>query len=107
MDKNYFVKIEVCSVICLGEYLVTGGAKRLVIVRSVHQLAVVRQIDGSCDHGFGRRLSPFPSPIYSLVLSRHERHLLVGLQTGEICVLALDAGYLRERLQRKLANLGF
>jgi hypothetical protein len=31
----------------------------------------------------------------------------VGLQSGEVCMFALDGQYLRERLQHKLANLGF
>jgi hypothetical protein len=30
----------------------------------------------------------------------------VGLQSGEIRVLALDSAYLRRRLQRKLRDIG-
>jgi len=33
--------------------------------------------------------------------------MLVGLENGEVYFLAPDANYLRERLMRKLQNLGF
>lgn len=51
-------------------------------------------------------IDAFPSPIRSLHLTRQERHLLVGLETGELRVLAHDSDYLRARLHRKLQELG-
>jgi hypothetical protein len=45
-------------------------------------------------------------PVNSLHLTKLERHLIVGLQSGEIRVLAHDGNYLRYRLQRKLTELG-
>jgi hypothetical protein len=52
------------------------------------------------------KIEPFSSPIRSLQLTRQERHLLVGLETGEMRILAHDSDYLRERLHRKLQDLG-
>jgi hypothetical protein len=52
------------------------------------------------------KIEPFSSPIRSLALTRNERHLLVGLETGEMRILAHDPDYLRERLHRKLQELG-
>ena len=50
------------------------------------------------------------SPIRSLHFSGrdsyHERLLLVGLESGEMKVLAQDSDYLRQRLQRKLTEIG-
>lgn len=48
----------------------------------------------------------FRSPIRSLLLTRRERHLIVGLQSGEVRVLTLDSSYLRRRLQKKLKEIG-
>jgi hypothetical protein len=60
-------------------------------------------MDGSTpDH----QIDVFPSPIRALRLSRQERQLLVGLETGELRVFAHDSEYLRERLHRKLIELG-
>lgn len=53
------------------------------------------------------RIPPLPSTIRSLVLTAGERHLLVGLETGEMRVLAPDAAYLRSRLKKRLEALGF
>jgi len=60
-------------------------------------------LDGStADYNF----AAFPSPIRTLHLTRAERHLLVGLESGELRVLAHDPDYLRERLHFKLEELG-
>ncbi len=60
-------------------------------------------LDGSTpDH----RIEPFPSPIRSIQLTKQERHLLVGLESGEMRILSHDSDYLRERLHRKLQELG-
>ena len=52
----------------------------------------------------------FDSPIRSLQLVRryriHEGWLLVGLESGEMKVLAQDSDYLRRRLQSKLVTIG-
>jgi hypothetical protein len=53
------------------------------------------------------QVSRFPSPIHSLALSHLERHLLVGLESGEVCVFFLDATYLRRRMHKNLSDLGF
>lgn len=52
------------------------------------------------------QIDVFPSPIRSIHLTRQERHLLVGLETGELRIMAHDPDYLRERLHRKLQELG-
>lgn len=51
-------------------------------------------------------INAFPSPIRSLHLTKLERHLIVGLETGEIRVIAHDSEYLRDRLHRRLQDLG-
>ena len=61
-------------------------------------------VDGSCD---SQRVPPFPAPIRSICMSENERHLMVGLQNGEVYVLAPDSNYLRQRLQKQLEYLGF
>ncbi len=59
--------------------------------------------DGSMDEN---NISAFASPVRSLYLTAHERHLLVGLESGEMRILAQDSDYLRQRLQRKLIEIG-
>lgn len=60
-------------------------------------------LDGSMDENV---IPPFASPIRSLYLTKMERHLLVGLESGELRILAQDSDYLRQRLQRKLIEIG-
>lgn len=97
-----------------GKVLVTGGTACLVVFRWVHNLELANDgprkglecvLDGSTatDH---QLQAPFPSPIRALHLSKQERHLLVGLETGQMRVLAHDPDYLRERLHFKLEELG-
>ena len=45
-------------------------------------------------------------PIRSLHMTRLERHLIVGLESGEMRILAQDPNYLRLRLQNKLMESG-
>jgi WD40 repeat protein len=95
-----------------GMVLVTGGSACLITFRWVHTLELANDgprhglesiLDGStADY----QIDVFPSPIRSIHLTRQERHLLVGLETGELRVLAHDPDYLRERLHRKLQELG-
>ena len=61
--------------------------------------------DGSSDE-VANVYAPFNSPIRSLRLTRHERHLIVGLQNGEVRILAQNSDYLRQRLQKKLIEIG-
>ncbi len=49
---------------------------------------------------------PFSSPVRSLYMTKNERHLLVGLESGDLRILAQDSDYLRQRLQRKLQEIG-
>lgn len=50
---------------------------------------------------------PFGCAVRSIALTENERQLLVGLDDGLLYILALDAQYLRDRLQRRLNSLGF
>lgn len=60
-------------------------------------------LDGSVE---GDVDNVFSSPIRSIFLSGKERHLIVGTESGEIRVFAQDSDYLRQRLQRKLEEIG-
>jgi hypothetical protein len=48
----------------------------------------------------------FTSPIRSMYFTKHERHLIVGTENGEIRIFAQDSDYLRQRLQVKLEEIG-
>merc|ERR1712083_567070 len=74
-----------------GQYLMTGGER--VIIRTVSNLQVThkfKKLDGA---------------IRSLELTPDEQHILVGLQTGELCIWALNEQYLRKRFLVRLGNL--
>jgi len=60
-------------------------------------------LDGSMSDN---NIEPFSSPVRSMYLTRSERHLLVGLESGEMRILAQDSDYLRQRLQSKLMEIG-
>jgi hypothetical protein len=72
--------------------LLTGGERCLVVMRWVHNLQLAKDgprmgqeavLDGKeGDQG------PFGSPIRSLYLTSKERHLIVGLESGDIRILA-------------------
>lgn len=95
-----------------GRVIVTGGSSCLVVFRWVHTLELAHDgprqgfeavLDGSMqESGHG----PFDSPIRALHLTKLERHLIVGLESGELRILAQDSAYLRQRLQRKLIEIG-
>ena len=89
---------------CLSEdhkVLITGGERCLVVLRWVHKLTLAddgpRQgleavFDGRGEYQ-GPFMSkeyqgPFMSPIRSLYLTLKERLLIVGLESGEIRILA-------------------
>lgn len=77
-----------------GHVLVTGGDRQLCI-RSTHDFAILK-----------RDKNP-QSTIRSLATTTDEQHLLVGLQTGQMLVYALDAKFLRDKTLQKLTDLGF
>jgi hypothetical protein len=95
-----------------GHVLLTGGDNCLVVLRWVRNLELAKDgprrnfeavLDGSMkDIGF----EAFNSPVRSLYMTKQERHLLVGLESGELRILAQDSDYLRQRLQRKLQEIG-
>ena len=58
-------------------------------------------LDGASDDA-----EAFASPIRALHLTQNEKLLLVGLESGEMRILAQDSDYLRQRLQRKLVEIG-
>lgn len=60
-------------------------------------------LDGSMEE---TNVTAFTSPIRSLHLSKQERLLIVGLESGEMKILAQDSDYLRQRLQTKLVEIG-
>ena len=83
-----------------GNVLITGGSHCLVVFRWVRTLqladngprkGMVVVVDGS---SIVYQLPPFASPIRSLYLTRRERHLIVGLESGELRILAQDPEYL-------------
>jgi len=70
----------------------------------MYDLKLIQEFDGSDER---RGIRAFNSAVHSLAMSKDEMHLLVGLGNGEVCIYTPDAQYLRERLQKKLSNLGF
>jgi WD40 repeat protein len=104
---------EKLNVMILSEdntVVLTGGERCLVVLRWVNSLTLANTgsrygleaiIDGDNDDK-----GPFSTPIRSLHLTQFERHLIVGLESGHIRILAHDAEYLKQRLQSKLLFLG-
>lgn len=111
-----------------GNVLLTGGTKGEVVfywVRSLEHAdnaqrkgfpAVLNgsvtptDLAGESSANSAQAINPdeqkFSSTIRSLKLTRLERHLLVGLQNGKMHILAQDSDYLRQRLQKKLVEIG-
>ena len=96
-----------------GKVLLTGGNKCVVILRWVLSLKLANDhgregldavVDGSCA---GSSFQPFDSPIRSLLLTAREHHLVVGLHSGRIRVLAHDSEYLRVQVLARLQRTGF
>ncbi|RHY29888.1 hypothetical protein DYB32_004772 [Aphanomyces invadans] len=85
-----------------GQYAMVGGRGQTVVVYRLHDMHVVLEFDGS-----ERATRGFQSAIHSICLSKDEMHLVVGLANGDACVYTPNAEYLRERLQKRLTNLGF
>ena len=93
-----------------GNYLITGGTSRIVKVHDIrNSLVEARRINGYMKSSplLPQGLPAFESSIHSLSLTPKERHLVVGLSNGCVRILALDAQYLRDRLQERLSSLGF
>ena len=101
-----------------GKVLMTGGARSLIMLRWVKSLRLADDgarygleavIDGSGGHDEGSPESkpPFDSPIRALYMTAKEEHLVVGLQSGHIRILAQDSSYLRQRLHKRLMITGF
>ena len=95
-----------------GNVLITGGDSCLVVLRWVRTLELADDgprtgfaavLDGSLDSG---AIQPFDSPIRSLYLTPQEMHLIVGDEQGHLRILVQDSDYLRQRLQRKLMEIG-
>ena len=74
--------------------LITGGERGLIVMRWVHSLELSNVgskwdfesvLDGSNAEEFQK---PFNSPIRSIYLTQQERHMIVGLESGEMRILA-------------------
>jgi hypothetical protein len=97
-----------------GQVLITGGENCLVVFRWVHTLELANDgprkgleavLDGLIEDIEGDK-QILTSPIRSLYLTKLERHLIVGTEMGEVRVFAQDSDYLRQRLQKKLEEIG-
>jgi hypothetical protein len=62
--------------------------------------------EGPLGAGGTLQVPPFSCAIRSLLLTASERHLVVGDEEGNVRVLVQDSDYLRDRLQRKLIEIG-
>lgn len=109
-----------------GTVLLTGGDSCLVVMRWVRTLELANDgprkgldaiINGESQFKVASNNSSvaasedkvklnFNSPIRSLYFTKFERHLIVGMENGEIRILSQDSDYLRDRLQRKLIEIG-
>jgi WD40 repeat protein len=84
--------------VCLSEdhkVIITGGERGLLVLRLVHSLELSHVgsklefdsiIDGRSQDDNDQK--PFASPIRSIYFTKQERHLIVGLENGEIRILA-------------------
>ena len=95
-----------------GNVLIAGGDAALITMRWIRSLELANDgprtgsptvIDGKHNESDS---APFESAIRSIELTKYERHLIVGFDSGDICVLTIDPEYLRKRLKNKLFNLG-
>lgn len=77
-----------------NKVLITGGERALLVMRWVHSLELSNVgskwdfesvIDG---RNVEEEQKPFNSPIRSIYLTKQERHLLIGLESGELRILA-------------------
>jgi hypothetical protein len=94
-----------------GRVVLTGGDNGLVIFRWTHSLLVANTgprtgLECVLD-GADETIPPFLCPVRSLLLTQQERLLIVGLENGEVRIIAQDSEYLRERLMCNLEDIGF
>jgi len=110
--KNITERLHCLTLSQDGNVLITGGDSCLVVLRWVRTLELANDgprtgleavIDGSLDTG---AIPPFTAPIRSIYLTAQEMHLIVGDELGNIRILVQDSDYLRQRLQRKLMEIG-
>ncbi|RYH30738.1 DUF4704 domain-containing protein [archaeon] len=76
-----------------GRTVLTGGERGLVVIRWVYNLAIAnngarRGLEAVCDGSNAPDFEPFGCAIRSLALTANERHLLVGLDSGDLRVVA-------------------
>jgi WD40 repeat protein len=77
-----------------NKVLITGGERALLVMRWVHSLELSNvgskwEFDAVLDGSNAEEdLAPFNSPIRSMYLTKKERHLIVGLESGELRILA-------------------
>jgi len=110
--KNITERLHCLTLSQDGNVLITGGESCLVVLRWVRTLELANDgprtgleavIDGSLDSG---TIPPFAAPIRCIYLTAQEMHLIVGDELGNIRILVQDSDYLRQRLQRKLMEIG-
>ena len=63
-------------------------------------------LDGVLEDPEDDNSGPITSPIRSIYYTKNEKHLIVGTESGEIRIFSQDSDYLRQRLQRKLEEIG-
>jgi WD40 repeat protein len=99
MNGRYVKMVDVkerLHAMCLsedGKVLITGGERCLVVIRWVNNLTLAnngprKDLDSVIDGSHDQEHAPFSSPIRSLYLTAQERHLVVGLESGHIRILA-------------------
>jgi hypothetical protein len=93
-----FLFFSFCS-----QYYVLPQVRTLELANDGPRQGLEAVLEGSLEES---RIAPFGSPIRALHLTSSERHLVVGLESGEMRILAQDSDYLRQRLQRKLIEIG-
>jgi len=73
--------------------VLTGGERGLVVFRWVTTLCIANNgpregLDSVADGSDEKSIGPFASPIRSLYLTNQEMHLIVGMESGHIRILA-------------------
>jgi WD40 repeat protein len=116
VSRHIHERLNVFKISEDGLVLLTGGSSCLVVFWWIRTLELAntdaRQglqyiVDGSVKaKDKDVTLKTFSSPIRSIYMTKNERHLIVGLESGEMRILAQDSSYLRKRLQVKLKEIG-
>ena len=89
-----------------NKVLITGGERALLVMRWVHSLELSNvgskwEFDAVLDGSNAEEeFEAFNSPIRSMYLTKHERHLIVGLESGELRILAQVSNYYTLNLLR-------